>query len=483
MMLPSNIHSKREVSVHCDAELDENCMGDFKISFSDIIRSGPEKSIFCFFCQERYERIINETKRLDFVDTDLCSLINPSLFSVVDTEEKAFALGWIAACIVQSVDSYSRCEYVFRFDKDDEIPVWSFENLYILLKLRNIFNSDLPIFNSRADIRGSIVVNEVSDGHHSIDCNGFHWFTVHSKIIASDIRRWLGIHDGWKNFRELSVPKLENEEFQWAFIRAFFEMNSPKLLLRASLPYCCFHCFSPRFLESISGIAGIPNQFVGLHGKRVLLYSGVNALDLMRKIYDRQKRLSGLLESYYEHWAVEISLLHNTQDQDFLRPSPLRDVFHGGSMIPHCLFSKTHPDAVTPGKIRGSDVGYDLTIIRVADYSFGSSILYDTCIRIQPPWGWYGEVVSRSSISKTGYMLANGVGIIDRAYTGSIKIALIKIDPMAQEIQLPFRGFQLIFRPVAHFHMEEIDEQSLHITERADQGFGSSNKKKKSDVI
>jgi hypothetical protein len=71
-------------------------------------------------------------------------------------------------------------------------------------------------------------------------------------------------------------------------------------------------------------------------------------------------------------------------------------------------------------------------------------------------------------------MLANSVGIIDRAYTGTILVALIKVDPHAADIQLPFCCVQMILRPVHHFQVVEIPESMLDATDRGSDGFGST---------
>ena len=99
-------------------------------------------------------------------------------------------------------------------------------------------------------------------------------------------------------------------------------------------------------------------------------------------------------------------------------------------------------------------------------------ILYDTGIAVQPPMGYYFELVGRSSISKTGYIVANSIGIIDASYTGSLKVALIKVNKDAPDIQLPARIVQLIPRQL--IHLDAIEVEDLNDTTRAEGGFGSS---------
>lgn len=142
-------------------------------------------------------------------------------------------------------------------------------------------------------------------------------------------------------------------------------------------------------------------------------------------------------------------------------------------MAPTCRFMKLLEDAKTPSKANVTDSGYDLHLIRFLKEENGV-LFYDTGIAVQPPQGYYFELVARSSLSKTGYILANSVGIIDASYTGSLKIALIKVVKDAPDIELPARLVQIIPKQFNHLRMEEVDD--LQITKRADGGFGSSGR-------
>jgi deoxyuridine 5'-triphosphate nucleotidohydrolase len=138
-----------------------------------------------------------------------------------------------------------------------------------------------------------------------------------------------------------------------------------------------------------------------------------------------------------------------------------------------CRVFKTRRDAIIPFKTRESDVGFDLTIIDIKKQINNVCILYTTGISVQPPFGYYSEIVPRSSIIKSGYMLANNIGIIDNSYTGELMIALVKVDPEAAPIELPFRGFQLIFKKQEFPEMQVVDV--IGDTIRGDGGFGSTN--------
>jgi dUTP pyrophosphatase len=141
------------------------------------------------------------------------------------------------------------------------------------------------------------------------------------------------------------------------------------------------------------------------------------------------------------------------------------------SPIPEFKWKRTLENAVEPTKNISSDSGYDLTVISKIK-EFNGVCYYDTGICVEPPDGFYFDVVGRSSISKTGWMLANNIGIIDATYRGSIIVALIKVYDDADEIQLPMRLVQMI--PRSLILMENIEVDSLSDTVRGSGGFGSS---------
>jgi dUTP pyrophosphatase len=151
--------------------------------------------------------------------------------------------------------------------------------------------------------------------------------------------------------------------------------------------------------------------------------------------------------------------------------------------MPTITVKKLRSDAVLPTKAHDSDIGYDLTLVSLDSLVVNSfhgglsnpeTFMYDTGIAVQPESGYYVEVVPRSSLAKSGFILANSVGIIDPDYRGSIKVALMKIDINTKELPLPFKGLQLIVRKVESTNIVETSGE-LTQTQRNDGGFGSTN--------
>jgi deoxyuridine 5'-triphosphate nucleotidohydrolase len=186
----------------------------------------------------------------------------------------------------------------------------------------------------------------------------------------------------------------------------------------------------------------------------IVLFKDTNCIDFLGKLYGCGLKLPSNYDLYIEWltWKPTIDLV---------------------TTLPECLVFRTNKLAVPPTKAKESDVGYDLSIISVEKTMLSNVTLYDTGLKIHVQHGMYAEVVPRSSLSKSGYMLANSIGIIDRGYNGNILIALTKIDPDAPNLVLPFRCCQLIFRQQIHVNMIEV-AAPFEKTVRGDGGFGST---------
>lgn len=154
------------------------------------------------------------------------------------------------------------------------------------------------------------------------------------------------------------------------------------------------------------------------------------------------------------------------------------------------LVEKTRPDAITPSKAHESDSGFDLTLLgKAKDLSSPPSwwqklllfigvnvrqdvALYHTGVKatLQEP-GWDLKIYPRSSISKTGYMLANSIGVVDQSYRGEIFVALRKVDSAAPDLTFPAKLVQLVPERVPSV---QVVEASLDQTDRGAGGFGST---------
>ena len=136
---------------------------------------------------------------------------------------------------------------------------------------------------------------------------------------------------------------------------------------------------------------------------------------------------------------------------------------------------KLHENAVIPSYGKEGDCGLDLTAISVSTTDKGKFgyIEYDTGLSVEIPEGYVGLVYPRSSLSNTGLILANHVGVIDQNYRGSIKCRF-KAIPNTDIYSVGDRIAQLIIQPCPKIEFEVVGE--LSDTTRGDLGFGSSGK-------
>lgn len=137
-----------------------------------------------------------------------------------------------------------------------------------------------------------------------------------------------------------------------------------------------------------------------------------------------------------------------------------------------CNFKRSKPSAVIPTRAHTSDSGFDLTLLECIK-TIGDVSYYTTGIQVDPPHGYYFDLVGRSSISKTGYMLANAIGIIDQSYRGDIIVPLRKVDKDAKDLELPVKLVQII--PRQWYNIQMIERGELDETSRNTGGFGSTN--------
>lgn len=236
-------------------------------------------------------------------------------------------------------------------------------------------------------------------------------------------------------FMNITIPT--DEEQKWDYIAGFIDMSS-KLHFCTETNDMVLKIFgNPDFLTKLQEHINIPSI---LH-KDTIVYTFTNVIDLFG-------HLKGRCFKYH--------------------------TFKNMLSIPTCLVYKRDPSALLPSKSRFSDVGYDIHIIRTHKQLNQTTILYDTGIALNIPYGYYVEIVPRSSLTKTGYMLTNSMGIIDRSYRGNLYIALTKIADDAIDIQFPFRCCQLIFRKQEFMDLNEFSEENVLESTRNMGGFGST---------
>lgn len=267
---------------------------------------------------------------------------------------------------------------------------------------------------------------------------------------------------------QLMFDTFTNNE-KMSFIRGYFDTNG-NIIKSVSNPQVVLRSNDKKFCQIIKETITVPC----IDTDKGLEYNGINVIEFLHILYKDAEYIN-----FNHKYAAYKDILYCWEPNFVLQnysENYLKNCFQYRGEGMTFKFTKTLENAVSPQKAHITDTGYDLCIVKKVKEENGM-ILYDTGIAVQPPMGYYFELVGRSSISKTGYIVANSIGIIDASYTGSLKVALIKVNKNAPDIQLPARIVQLIPRQL--IHLDAIEVNDLNDTTRASGGFGSSG----SDIL
>ena len=136
---------------------------------------------------------------------------------------------------------------------------------------------------------------------------------------------------------------------------------------------------------------------------------------------------------------------------------------------------KADSNVPTPCFAKPGDVGLDL-IANSIEKMYDNVVMVNTGVKIQPPEGYHFKLYARSSLHRAGFSLGNGVGVIDKNYTGPILAPLLKIkDECDVQGILGQRIVQLVLeKSYTDFPIVEVSE--FEQTERGSGGFGSTGK-------
>jgi dUTP pyrophosphatase len=268
--------------------------------------------------------------------------------------------------------------------------------------------------------------------------------TIISPNTISTICKHLNV-DNLHNYHNIDISYFihnQDRENAIGFLKAYYEQNG-----KQSDGGICISAYVKANLVTIAEFFGIPHTFSNVFNIHQLNYYGVNVIDVLGHLYRNSEYIfkDRLFQQY-------LSLVNGE--------------------IPVLRYVKTD-DAVTPTKANPSDVGFDLSIIGVHKVLNDSTTLYKTGIKLDIPVGYYVEIVPRSSISKSGYILANSIGIIDCSYKGELLVALTGVSSDRSPIEFPFKCCQLIVRKQVFPHLLNVSDMSNQ-SKRSDGGFGSS---------
>lgn len=179
-----------------------------------------------------------------------------------------------------------------------------------------------------------------------------------------------------------------------------------------------------------------------------VIFKGYNVLNFLSKIFNSDINKNDIDEYLYNMYInlANFKYISYNSENEFVY-----------SILPKCKIKLMNQSAIFPTKHNASDIGYDIHIIKRYKNISDKIIIYDTGIQLIPQFGYYYELIPTFSLSTTGYILGNSVGIINPINQDNTKktllITLIKIDKTMREIQLPFKCCQLLLKEMNHYEL------------------------------
>lgn len=247
------------------------------------------------------------------------------------------------------------------------------------------------------------------------------------------------------NYIEVTTPKFDNPDFLLGVYDKHGNIN---------MNYeCCIDISNANLIDNIITHITIPFDFY----TNCIVFKNSNFIDFLGYLYTNSTENL--------HDKNKMKTFYNIIQKSY-------------STIPEISYKLIHQNALAPSKVRMSDAGYDISIIKLHKNINSTTNMYSTGIRLFIPNGYYVRLVARSSLPKYGYMISNCEGIIDQGYTGEVFVQLTQICDDPKPIEYPFKCCQLIVEKQYHAHFKEYNslcDNSSSKTARNSGGFGSTD--------
>jgi len=367
-------------------------------------------------------------------------------FNVIDTPLKAYIIGLIAFNKTDEENNINveiKLNNVKEYDNNMRYVSYGYyKDLKDEEKKHYPYFNNIDILIKHLDKVGNVKYSEQS-------CiNGIIEVTITSQNIKDDIAKHITLNNCKDTDLSAFITKCYNEDANKCnqFVRAYIEKYASIIYDNINITF-----YNDSTADSIIKLYDIPCIRQKNIKNQVILFNSVNMVDLLGMIYSNYDC------PYYNNYIYT----YNNRD---------------GKSIPSIKVFTDDDSAVIPYKSRYSDAGYDLTIIKEFKRLNSNTVIYDTGIKLEIPNGYYVEIVPRSSISRSGYILANNVGIIDQGYRGNLYIALTKINNDCPDLTLPWKCCQMIVKKQIYSKLVLYDSSQDNIEEsnRGTGAFGST---------
>lgn len=140
------------------------------------------------------------------------------------------------------------------------------------------------------------------------------------------------------------------------------------------------------------------------------------------------------------------------------------------------LLKRLNPNSIIPTYMTKGSSGMDLYSAEEKIIPPGKWEVISTGIAVEIPYGYEGEVRSRSGLAKNyGIFVLNSPGTIDSDYRGEVKVILMNLGNEPFKVNIGDRIAQLVISPITRVEIFEVEE--LSNTERNDGGFGHTGRR------
>ncbi len=241
----------QKVTVECNSKISEGCSINTTISYRFLTKNLKKNNgvYICEFCSFNFKGRNSPVCKYKTLDD--------GFFTKIDTEFKAYLLGWIASDGYISNNGFK----ILRKDTDEDI----------VKILKDGICPELPLMRKK-NIGGFGEMNGIG-------------FNVYSAQISKDLCKHLQINPGKKSFT-VKFPNIESEELTWAFIRGMLDgdgtVNRNDETTHKRQRGCAISSCSPYMKQGIGEFCKIKHYI----NDKVIGFSGTNAVDFLSKVYD-----------------------------------------------------------------------------------------------------------------------------------------------------------------------------------------------------
>jgi dUTP pyrophosphatase len=136
------------------------------------------------------------------------------------------------------------------------------------------------------------------------------------------------------------------------------------------------------------------------------------------------------------------------------------------------IFEKLSNNAIIPTRAHEGDAGLDLYTPKEYILRPGVYVIIDTCIAVDIPFGYEGQVRGRSGLAFNQLVFCAHFGTIDYGYNGPIKVILQNCSTEYVKLKAGSRIAQLVISSIKI--LEPVEGLTAKTTDRGAFGFGST---------